>query len=167
MNWKNPKQMPSQIEYSRANNRVQGNVFFSSKSLNNNLLGIADSLTNHFYRYKSLPPVMLWLDDVMPNAPQNLLGVKTDNGILLSWKLPKIAKDGDKAYGFVVYRFDKEEKLDLNDASKIQTIYYGDITSWEDIKTERGKTYIYVITSLDRLKNESESSLPLIINSKK
>lgn len=162
-NWRNPNQMPKQIAYSRANNRVQGNVYFSSKSLNNNLLGISDSLKNHFYSYKSLPPVMLWLDDVVPNAPQNLLGIKTKTGILLSWKLPKPAKDGDKAYGFVVYRFDKEDALDVNDASKIKNIYYGDITSWEDTNIEKGKTYVYVVTSLDRLKNESESSLPFVI----
>jgi uncharacterized lipoprotein YddW (UPF0748 family) len=163
ISWRNPKQMPKQIEYSRANNRVQGNVFFSSKSLNNNLLGIADTLSKNYYHHKSLPPVMLWLDDVVPNPPQNLLGVKTDNGILLSWKLPQTAKDGDKAYGFVVYRFSNQDKLDVNDASKIKAIYYGDITSWEDIKTEKGKTYVYVVTSLDRLKNESESSIPVII----
>lgn len=161
--WRQASQIGRQIRYNRANPRVQGSVFFSSKSLTNNPLGIEDTLIENYYRYPALPPVMLWLDSIAPNKPENLLGVQDDAGVLLSWKLPKKAKDGDIAYGFVVYRFDEGESVNLNNPAAIKSIYYGDITSWEDTQVVKGKTYVYVVTALDRLKNESEGSLPLII----
>ena len=168
LSWKSPTQFTRQISYNRLNSRVQGSVFFSSKSLTNNPLGIADTLANKYYRSLSLPPLMLWLDSVAPNKPQNLLAVEDDKGILLSWKLPLITKTigKDKTYGFVVYRFDEGEKMNLDNASNMKAIYYGDITSWEDRGVEKGKTYTYVITTLDRVKNESEPSLPFIISVK-
>lgn len=167
LSWRNPKQIGRQISYNRANPRVQGSVFFSSKSLTNNPLGVSDTLSLNYYKSPALPPLMLWLDSIAPNKPKNLLAVESDKGILLSWQLPDIAKDGDKAYGFVVYRFDKTETIDVTNVNAIKRIYYGDITSWEDTQTERGKTYTYLITTLDRVKNESEPSLPVIISEKK
>ncbi len=164
--WRDADQLGRQITYDRSNSRVQGSVFFSSKSLRRNPLGISDSLASNYYKHPALPPLMLWLDSIAPNSPQNLLAVKEDKGILLSWKLPLPAKDGDKAYGFVVYRFDDGEKMDVTDASAIKVIYYGDVTSWEDTEVEKDKTYTYVVTTLDRVKNESVPSVPIIISVK-
>ncbi|MEO5909631.1 MAG: family 10 glycosylhydrolase [Pelobium sp.] len=161
--WKNRNQIGRQITYNRENLRVQGSVFFSSKSLTNNPLGVSDTLSQHYYKYPALPPLMLWLDSVAPNKPQNLLALEDDKGILLSWKLPKVAKDGDKAYGFVIYRSENGNAIDVTDVTAIKHIYYGDITSWEDTDVEKGKTYTYAVTSLDRVKNESETSDPIIV----
>lgn len=166
LSWRSSNQIGRQIDYNRANPRVQGSVFFSSKSLTKNSLGVDDLLVKNYYKHPSLPPLMLWLDSVAPNKPLNLLAVEDDKGVLLSWKLPKIAKDGDKAYGFVVYRFTEKEQIDLTNSSAIKSIYYGDITSFEDITAEKGKTYTYITTTLDRVKNESEPSLPIIIKLK-
>jgi uncharacterized lipoprotein YddW (UPF0748 family) len=166
VNWKSAAQVGRQIRYNRANPRVEGSVFFSSKSLTKNPAGLEDTLIDNYFKNPALPPLMLWLDSIAPNKPQNLLAVQDDKGVLLSWKLPKIAKDGDKAYGFVVYRFSEGEKVDLSNSSAIKSIYYGDITSFEDMTAEKGKTYTYVTTTLDRVKNESEPSLPVIITLK-
>jgi uncharacterized lipoprotein YddW (UPF0748 family) len=164
--WKNPDQLGRQITYNRNNPRVQGSVFFSSKSLTTNPLGISDTLSNNYYKYPALPPLMLWLDAIAPNPPQNLLAIQDDKGVLLSWKLPLKAKDGDQAYGFVVYRFDNNNPIDVTQTSNIIKIYYGDITSYEDATAEKGKTYKYVVTPLDRVKNESEPSIPANITLK-
>ena len=102
---------------------------------------------------------MLWLDSVAPNKPQNLLGIEGDSGVLLSWKLPLPDNKNEKAYGFVVYRFDENQPIDVSDVTAIKKIYYGDITSWEDTTAEKGKLYTYVVTALDRVKNESEPSV--------
>lgn len=166
-NWRNAKQLGRQITYNRANPRVQGSVFFSSKSLTRNPLGISDTLSRHYYKYPALPPLMLWLDSVAPNPPKNLLGIESESGVLLSWKLPSPDHQNEKAYGFVVYRFEEGEELDLGKVSAIKNIYYGDITSWEDTKVEKGKVYTYVVTALDRVKNESEPGLPFKIKIKK
>jgi uncharacterized lipoprotein YddW (UPF0748 family) len=165
--WKNASQIGRQITYNRANPRVQGSVFFSSKSLTKNPLGISDTLSQHYYQYPALPPLMLWLDSVAPNKPQNLLGIEGDSGVLLSWKLPLPDNKGEKAYGFVVYRFDDNKPIDVTDITAIKKIYYGDITSWEDTTAEKGKLYTYVVTALDRVKNESEPSIAFKIKLKR
>lgn len=164
--WRDARQIPDQIEYNRKNPRVQGSIYFSSKSLTTNKLGVADSLSNHYYKYPALPPVMLWIDSIAPYNPQNLLALQTDKSVLLSWKQPLPSKDHQKVYGFVVYRFKEDEGIDLDKAEAIRNIYYSNITSWEDLDIVRGETYKYVITAIDRMKNESEYSIPVVITIK-
>jgi len=61
-------------------------------------------------------------------------------------------------YGYVVYKFDGNEKVNLNDPKHILHIQYNSSTYFIDNDVKRGKTYLYVVTALDRLKNESEPS---------
>jgi len=154
----NPYELPNQIKYLRNNTRVEGSVFFSNNSLMHNAYGFTDTLKNNFYKYPALPPVMLWLDSLAPNPPKNPVGRFTGNSVRLAWAMPDTAKDGDPAYGFVVYRFEGTEKVNLNDPKYILHIQYNNDQAYEDKTAQRGKTYLYVITSLDRLKNESDPS---------
>lgn len=155
--WTNRSQLPDQIRYLRKNPRVQGSVYFSSKSLTNNLAGFQDSIRNDFYRYPALPPQMLWLDDVPPLAPLNLQAVVTDNGfVVLNWKEPLLARDNETAYGYVIYRFNEGEPVDITNPTKILRISFDKkLTSFTDYTVKRGVQYQYVVTALDRVKNES------------
>ncbi len=161
--WRNPKQIPNQIIYNRQNPRVQGSIYFSSKSLTTNRLGVSDSLINNYYKYPSLPPVMLWVDSVAPYNPQNVLAIQMNKHVVLSWKQPLDAKDQEATYGYVVYRFENGEEVNTEKATAIKNVYYGDVTSWEDKDVEAGKNYTYVVTAIDRMKNESEYSIPVSI----
>jgi hypothetical protein len=61
----------------------------------------------------------------------------------------------DKAEKYVVYRFAKGEKIDLEDPSKIVAITRENFLL---LPYENGKTkYRYVVTALDRLHNESKA----------
>jgi len=154
--FKNPQEMPNQVKYLRNNPRVQGSVFFSSKSLTDDLLGFTDSLKERYYKYPALPPVMLWLDSVPPNVPRNLI-VKAENKTAhLTWDLPLIARDKEPVYGYVIYRFEGTEKIDIDDPKNILHIQYNTDLFYNDDTVQRGKTYSYIITAIDRLKNESE-----------
>jgi uncharacterized lipoprotein YddW (UPF0748 family) len=159
--WGKPNEMPNQIRAIRANNRVQGSVYFSSKSLSTVARGFADSLRNDFYKYPALPPQMPWLDDVAPNEPQHLTADATADGIQLKWTKPLRAKDGETASGYVVYRFSEGEKINTLDASNIVKISFEDYTFFLDTTVEKGKRYSYLVTALDRLKNESDPSGPV------
>jgi len=156
--FKDPTQMPDQIRYLRDNPRVQGSVFFSSKSLTSNPLGFTDSLKENFYKNPALPPVMLWLDSIPPNAPLNFTATPIKNVINLKWEIPALAKDKEPVYGYVIYRFDGDEKVNLTDPQYILHIQYDTTTAFTDTTVKKGKTYLYVVTALDRLKNESEPS---------
>ncbi|MEN0054791.1 MAG: family 10 glycosylhydrolase [Mucilaginibacter sp.] len=159
-------ELPKQINYFRQNKRVQGSVYFSSKSLISNPLGFTDSLKNNYYHYPALPPLMLWRDSIAPNPPRELI-VKNNNGLVtLTWEPPVSAQDNEVVYGYVIYRFNKNETVDIDDPKYILHIQYDPSCSYEDRNTVKGKTYLYVITSIDRLKNESEHSVPVTIDVK-
>jgi uncharacterized lipoprotein YddW (UPF0748 family) len=157
--WSNRRQIPDQIRYLRKNENVQGSVFFSSKSVTNNLAGVQDSLRNNFYRYPALQPAMSWLDAVNPNAPSALIVKSVAKGVALSWKEPLVASDGDKAYGYVIYRFNRGEKIAIEQAQHILKISFSSAeTSYIDNTVSANHNYTYVVTALDRLKNESQHS---------
>jgi uncharacterized lipoprotein YddW (UPF0748 family) len=153
-------ELPNQVRALRNNTRVQGSVYFSSKSLTNNLAGFQDSLRRDFYRYPALQPAMIWIDNIAPQAPMQLTAfLKQPNGVQLSWMEPFKARDGETAYGYVIYRFKAGEELNIEDPSKIIKISFDRLaTSFVDNAVQRGTTYNYVVTAIDRLKNESMPS---------
>lgn len=59
--WRDPTQLPRQIEMLRQYPNVQGAIYFSSKSFNRNPNGWNDSLQNHYYNTPALIPPMEWL----------------------------------------------------------------------------------------------------------
>jgi len=159
--WRLPNQIPDQVRYLRNNNRVQGSVFFSSKSFSTVARATADSLRNDLYKYPALPPQMPWLDDIVPNVPQNFHAEAKEDGIYLNWVTPLHALDGETASGYVIYRFDEGEKVGILNPKNILKISFEDFTSYIDTDIEKGKRYTYLVTALDRLKNESVESNPV------
>ena len=156
--FKNPRQLPDQINMIRNNPRVQGSIYFSSNSLTSNPLGFTDSLRDNYYRHQALPPLMLWLDSIPPNAPREVTAhPSAKNNVVLKWLTPALALDEEPVYGYVIYRFDKE-LINIDDPKNILKIIYNTNLSFEDNTVQKGRTYFYVVTAIDRLKNESERS---------
>jgi uncharacterized lipoprotein YddW (UPF0748 family) len=164
--FKNPAELPNQIKLLRTNTRVQGSVFFSASSLMHNPLGLTDSLKQNYYKYPALPPVMLWLDSVAPNAPRNLIVRNEHKGIALKWETPLLAPDKEAVYGYVIYRFNEGERIDINDPKHILHIQYDAEATYKDETAEKGINYQYIITALDRLKNESEPTPTIFISAR-
>lgn len=164
--WRLANQLPNQIRHIRGNNRVQGSVFFSSKSLSTVASAVADSLRNNFYKYPSLPPQMPWIDSVIPNRPQELAADALSDGVHLRWLKPLKAKDGETASGYVVYRFEEGEDISILNPKNIIRISFEEYTSFIDTNVQKGKRYSYLVTALDRMKNESEQSGPVGVEAK-
>ncbi len=158
--WRSKSQLPDQIRYLRKNNRVQGSVFFSSASLRKNLAGFADSLKRDFYKFKALPPQMIWLDDVPPQSPLSLkVSMNPHKQAVLSWQAPLEARDKETASGYVVYRFPEGEPTDIQNPKNILKISFdASETAFVDDTAEPGSKYIYTVTALDRVKNESSAA---------
>jgi len=151
-----PIELPNQIRYLRDNDRVQGSIFFSANSLMKNPLGWTDSLRTNFYKYPALPPPMDWLDSIGPNVPKNLVAKINVKSVSLSWQTPDLAEDKEPVYGYVIYRFNVTDTVDLDNPKYILHIQYNADTQYTDDTVERNKHYIYVVTALDRMKNESD-----------
>ena len=103
---------------------------------------------------------MKWKDSIPPLAPQRLVVRQIKKWAALSWQEPEPAKDGDGASYFVVYRFQGTAKADLSDPSAILSIQKD--TSFVDWTAEPGETYLYIVSSVDRLHNESRTCAAVI-----
>src|SRR5690606_6872292 len=102
-----------------------------------------------------------WLDSIAPNAPFGLLVKSLANGKMntLFWQKPDAASDGESAYGYVVYRFAEGERVNIKDPSKIISISYdADKLQYTDDDIKPRHRYKYVVTAIDRMKNESRPS---------
>ncbi len=156
--WWRSTEFPEQMRYNRQQQAVQGSVFFSAKSLQTNPLSIRDSLKNNFYRHPALVPTMKWLDSIPPLPPRDLKAAMTTDGVELFWQQPADAMDGDGANSYVVYRFEgRRPRLQIDDPRYIVAQCMGESsTRFVDKTADPKKKYVYVVTALDRLHNESK-----------
>jgi uncharacterized lipoprotein YddW (UPF0748 family) len=60
--WRDKTMLPRQIQALRTKPGIAGMIFFSAKSMMDNLNGWSDSLRNDYFRYPSLVPPMEWKD---------------------------------------------------------------------------------------------------------
>jgi hypothetical protein len=78
----------------------------------------------------------------------------TNDGFFLYWTAPKAKKWNEEATKYAVYRFAKGEKVNTNDPSKLVAITSN---TYFKLPYSDGRTkYYYVVTSLNRLQNESK-----------
>jgi uncharacterized lipoprotein YddW (UPF0748 family) len=147
-------EIEDQLKLNRKTSNVQGEIFFSAKTIVYNYSGFSDSL-KIYYKYPALVPVMEWKDKVLPNPPGNLSAKHDSAGVLLTWNKPVPAPDGETASRYVIYRFEMGEKIDLGSPKNILCITPDTLTSYEDYSLTAGKKYTYIVTSLDRISNES------------
>lgn len=108
----------------------------------------------------------IWFDDfslqiidiIPPNEPTDLTAKRKGESIILSWRAPQKAEDGDIAQqGYNVYR--SNAPISTKDEGELVASGVKQ-TSWEDTQITRGKHY-YIVTALDKVGNESKESIPL------
>ena len=100
--WRNPNEIPKQIQAERSYLTTQGAVYFSSKTFENNPNGWSDSLRNNYYRYPALPPPLPWLNNEAPSQP--LVEKLANNKVKLVYKGDKKIK----AFGIVTLTLNTE-----------------------------------------------------------
>ena len=164
----NATEMPRQIRANRSNPKTLGSVFFRvNDGIMNNPKGFKDSLKNDLYRYPALPPVMTWLDNVIPNAPSGLTYQKSPSSGLYEfmWNAPTPAADNDTASYYVLYRFISSTvtPTDLNNPQNIVGVYRSKSVV-PTVPPNINGPYYYVVTSLDRVANESVISNVLSVS---
>jgi uncharacterized lipoprotein YddW (UPF0748 family) len=163
--WKSAKQISRQVRYNRNSGNIGGSIFFSSNSLIKNSLGITDSLKN-LYNYKALQPSMPWKDGLPPLNPEKLAGQRIGNQqITIRWRPAlRLPRDGDETMAFVIYRFQEGAPLDIENPKNILAILKNDKNyNFLDKTVDKGISYQYLVTALDRLQNESLPSNTIIV----
>lgn len=145
---KNPTQLEHKIRLSRELPDIQGNCWWPGYLVSENYKGIADSLALRQQSTVALVPAYTWIDSIPPDEVHDLRCKKHR----LTWKSPISDDPMQQARAFVVYCFDSEKDIDLGNAEAIMGVTY-DV--FYDIPAEKKGKYVYVVTVLDRVNNES------------
>lgn len=149
-------QMPAKMKLQRSLPTVQGSCQWYAAAVVDNAGNYRTMLEKEYHRYPALIPESPFMDDKAPGKVKKVKMVWTYEGPVLFWTAPKAKDEMDKAVQYVVYRFDKKEKVNLNDASHIVGITRD---HFYPLPYKDGKTkYQYVVTALDRLHNESKGA---------
>ncbi len=155
--WGDSLEMPNQLTYNRSLAAINGSIFFSSKSITSNPKSMQELLKTKFYKYPALVPAMPWKDKIPPFSPINLeANINETGAVVLTWEPPYPATDGERASYYVVYRFEKSDNISLEHPEHILTLTRN--TNFTDLEALPNKKYLYIITSVDRLHNESMAS---------
>lgn len=152
----NPRsnQMPAKFALHSQMPYVQGTVLWYAKAAVDNIGNYGTMLRNRYWRYPALQPRMPFIDSKAPKKPKRVTPVWTSDGPILFWTRPKSKKWNDEVVKYVIYRFAKGEKINLENPTKIvaitpETMYR--------LPYNGGKQqYTYIVTSLDRMSNESK-----------
>lgn len=154
----NPKQnqMPAKYALHRSLPNVDGTVLWYSKTIVDDIGKYGTMLRNIYWKNPALQPSMTFIEKKSPKKVKRLKAVWTSDGYVLFWTAPKSKDWHDEATKYVVYRFNKGEKININDPSKIVTITDDD---HYQLPYSDGKTkYTYVVTALNRIQNESKTA---------
>ncbi len=143
-----PTQLRHKINLTRKAENIQGNCWWPAYSVTNNTGGIADELKGEFQSTIALSPAYPWISTTAPAPVSNL---KCDKG-QLSWEAPAGKGSADDAVKFVVYRFDNDQEIDLDNSEAICAVTWSKTFNAD----KKGK---YVVTALSRVNQESEPQM--------
>lgn len=108
-----------QIAFNRTFDAVHGQAFFSAKTFLKNTLNINNDLKNNYFKTPILPPIINKESKDIPEPIYNLSIDKVKNKTYrLSWET-KPDRTEKEAVKFLIYKFNKNEKVDINRGSKI------------------------------------------------
>lgn len=147
-------QLKAKMVLSRSFSSVNGSCFWPAYELLDNYKGIADQLKSEYYRTPALIPAYTNMHSKAPKKVNKVWEEYTSTEHSLRWLCKSDEFDPETAQYYVVYRFEKGEKENIEDATKIVTIT--NETNYI-LPYEGGrKEYKYVVTAVDGFHNESK-----------
>ena len=148
-------QQARKMQLQRSYENIGGSCQWPASAVAENAGGYATALSEEYHQWLALQPRYPFIDKKAPKKVKKLDVIWTDEGPVLCWTAPRYKNEMDRPVKYVVYRFAKGEKVDLNDASKILGFTQG---TFFPLTYQGGNTkYTYVVTALDRLHNESKA----------
>lgn len=146
-------QMPAKFKLRSQMNNVCGAVLWYAKTAVDNVGNYGGMLRNVYWKYPALQPLMPFIDAKAPDKVRKVKVLIINGKKVLFWSAPKAKRWHDEARKYVVYRFEHKEKIDIENPRYIVAITS---ETHLELPYETGKSkYVYVVTALDRLQNES------------
>lgn len=157
--WRNPKELPSQIDFLRRYPNVQGSIYYSSRLFDKNPNGWNDSLQNNYYKYPALIPPMRWIDNVKPWPPIVERNIINDSIVQLVVK-PDPRNNVEIKY-YVVYQYATDSHSEtFGNVPKYISRFVTKPAGFEmkEALSSKHLSYRYVITAVGKNNNESDLS---------
>ena len=144
----NQHQMPAKYKLHDFANNVQGTVLWYAKAAVDNIGNYGMMLRNVYWRTPALQPLMPFISKKQPGKPRKVKMVWTSDGPMLFWTAPKTkskSKDwASNAHQYAVYCDGTLIAVTSDTFFKLPYV--------------EGKTkHTYVVTSLNRIHNESKA----------
>jgi uncharacterized lipoprotein YddW (UPF0748 family) len=154
--WRDPKEIPRQIQMLREYENVHGSIYFSSKTFEVNPHGWNDSLRNNYYRVPALIPPMRWIDGQSPPKPLIDQAKVSFDGVEL--KVAFKNKSADiRNYAFY---YSTENNIDTEDARFLYALIPAAVVEGAVIKLpvlDKKVNRYMKVTAIDVNNNESEA----------
>ena len=181
--WQSVDTMSQQVEYIRNNGNgiIKGSSFFTLHNMYYNDRDTKDfgalamsNIVENQYLFTAIVPkmnTMKYLDKTIEPVKQ-LKCIKKNNSVLLNWidESPYITdnynhpKEGTTVY-YAVYRQNvKNKNIEIIDKIRREDTNVNSQIKFIDDSIKQNESYIYYITALDRIHNESEATKTAKIN---
>jgi len=152
--WRDRTQLTRQIRLMRNTDSIQGAIYFSSRSFENNPNGWSDSLQLTYYNYPALIPPMPWIDSTKPHEPFAHNEYNKKEAVQTVW-MAKGANE-DTLRGYALYR-SETPLCDIDSMEVFQFIPYDPVAGFHirAYSQDPGKKYYYFATAVSRTNMES------------
>ena len=150
----NRNQQIAKYRLMRSYPQIQGSCQWYAKLFVDNIANYRSLMQEVYHRNIALQPLFLFKDATPPAEVTKLMPVKMkEDGMVLCWTPPAYEGEMDKPVKYVVYRFNEGEEINLNNSENIYTVTK---IPFAPLEVYNGKKkFVFVVTALDRLNNES------------
>jgi Glycosyl hydrolase-like 10 len=149
--WRNPNEIPRQIQLARRLPNVYGSVHFSSKSLLKNALGISDSLRLNYYRYPSFStetyttsPVAATTFSLFEPYEIRTLAADVHGKVEIRWRQSSLNPQ-QRPFQYIIYRF-RNGQVDFQNGQNIIGIMPPNTKEYIFHESKPNSTYQYAVT---------------------
>ncbi|MFH1006163.1 MAG: family 10 glycosylhydrolase [Candidatus Latescibacterota bacterium] len=125
---------------------TQGVSIFSQDSLEQG--GMLEALKNGVWKPLANVPPMPWKDALPPNPPSDVSVWRlSPDEVMLSWRAPSVAADGDRAAYYNIYR-SPSNPIVPSEPDQLVHITTDGVSSWVDRVSSR-EGFFYAVSALD------------------
>ena len=159
--WSDVNEIPKQVQLNRQKPKIQGSIYFRSKFLIDNPLGVTDVLKNQEYKDAAMLPKNNYSNGETHYFPVFKRAKNRDSGILLRWKYSKKDLDNPPFY-YAIYRFEINEEVSFETSKNLLALtpFNPDKrnSAYWDSSVKKGEKYKYVVRPVNRFHVEGLSS---------
>lgn len=153
---RNVNQLPAKRKLHEEMRNVKGTVLWYAKAVVDNVGIYGTLLEKVYWKNPALMPIMSYIDGKSPKKVRKMKIIAMEDGPVLFWKAPSGKGWKNEAVKYVVYKFDKGDKVDIDDPSKIVAVTTDTFYEIPVDDIGKGGKVSYAVTALDRMSNESK-----------